>query len=519
MTSSHTPQPDTGSSEPGDPYAGLSNYVGDIHNHCGISYGHGSLTDAYRNARLQLDFASVTGHAWWHDMPSGDPRLLEEEAYHREGFERLAGQWDQVQQITESVHEDGEFVSLLSFEWHSMTYGDHCVYYKGASGPIIRADSLEELREELRTLAAEGIDALALPHHIGYQKGWRGINWDTYTTEFSPVAEIVSMHGCGESDRAPRNYLHTMGPRDAESMAYYGLNQGHVFGFIGSTDHHSAHPGSHGYGRMAVWANELTREGIWEAIVNRRTYAITGDRISLKSAVNGHPMGQIAPAAAVRTITAEVVAGAAVDLIEVVRNGDVIYSGTGNPPATGEEFTGLVGLSLGWGKAGVTTDWDVLIEVRDGSLLGIEPRLHGIDIVDPLSPPPETFSFSSVDTDGDTVRLQTQSQPNPTVMTDTTQAISLHVSGNNDTLIRATINGQIIDYTLAELRGGPHTGYTSGFVSAAYQFHRAIGDSERTIAIQVEDIRDGSQRDWYHVRVRQTNDQWAFGTPTWVEEA
>ncbi len=47
-----------------DAYAHLTAFYGDLHNHCGISYEHGSLDDAYRNARLQLDFASVTPHAF-----------------------------------------------------------------------------------------------------------------------------------------------------------------------------------------------------------------------------------------------------------------------------------------------------------------------------------------------------------------------------------------------------------------------------------------------------------------------
>ena len=42
--------------------------LGDLHNHCGISYAHGSLEDALANARLQLDFVSVTGHAAWPDI-------------------------------------------------------------------------------------------------------------------------------------------------------------------------------------------------------------------------------------------------------------------------------------------------------------------------------------------------------------------------------------------------------------------------------------------------------------------
>ena len=44
-------------------YQNLQVFYGDLHPHCGISYGHGSLEDALRNAKEQLDFCSVTGHA------------------------------------------------------------------------------------------------------------------------------------------------------------------------------------------------------------------------------------------------------------------------------------------------------------------------------------------------------------------------------------------------------------------------------------------------------------------------
>ena len=54
---------------------GLRPLYGDIHNHCALSYGHGSLEGALENARRQLDFVSVTGHAYWPDMPVGDPSV------------------------------------------------------------------------------------------------------------------------------------------------------------------------------------------------------------------------------------------------------------------------------------------------------------------------------------------------------------------------------------------------------------------------------------------------------------
>lgn len=95
-------------------YSGLRAYYGDIHNHCGISYGHGSLEEAYSNARLQLDFASVTGHAQWHDMPREDPRVTPIVDFHEAGFTRLAQCWNHVRDVTEGFNEDGRFVTFPS---------------------------------------------------------------------------------------------------------------------------------------------------------------------------------------------------------------------------------------------------------------------------------------------------------------------------------------------------------------------------------------------------------------------
>src|SRR5690606_14052229 len=120
-----------------------------------------------------------------------------------------------------------------------------------AEGDIIRAAGIEDLRRELRRYRDRGIETFLLPHHIGYRQGYRGINWATYTPEFSPVVEIMSMHGASESADAPYPYLHTMGPRNWQSTWQYGLAQGNVVGVMGSTDHHSGHPGSYGHGRRS----------------------------------------------------------------------------------------------------------------------------------------------------------------------------------------------------------------------------------------------------------------------------
>ena len=43
-------------------------YWGDLHSHCDISYGDGKLVNAISRASDQLDFCTVTGHAFWPDI-------------------------------------------------------------------------------------------------------------------------------------------------------------------------------------------------------------------------------------------------------------------------------------------------------------------------------------------------------------------------------------------------------------------------------------------------------------------
>ncbi|MFF2043629.1 DUF3604 domain-containing protein [Kitasatospora sp. NPDC058170] len=504
-------------------YGGLGLYVGDIHNHCGISYGHGPIEDAYANARLQLDFASVTGHGWWHDLPERTPELAALVDYHTEGFARLAQQWEHVQEVTAAAHQDGRFVTFQSFEWHSLAYGDHCVYFDGPRGEIIRAADLAELRTRLRRLAAEGVRTWAIPHHIGYGTGRRGINWDAYTEEFAPVVEMMSMHGCAESDQAPRDYLHTMGPRDTSGTAVHGLRLGHRFGLIGSTDHHSAFPGSHGHGRLAVWAPELTRGGIWDAIEQRRTYALTGDRILLATSVNGTPMGAETAPADRRRIRATVLGRDALDHVEVVRNGVPIHR-VSRPEllgsTDGSAFDGTLGFAVGWGRRDVPVRWDVTLRVEGGELLDVQPRLRGTETVAPADAEPAGYRPSDWERTGPgELRLRTVTHGNPNTATDSTQGFSLRIAGDARTRLVALVNGAETAYSVGELLDGPRTGFTGGFVSGAYRFDRAVPARELAAEIDLVDERPAGEGDFYHVRVKQVNDQWAWSSPTWVGPA
>lgn len=73
------------------------------------------------------------------------------------------------------------------------------------------------------------------------------------------------------------------------------------------------------------------------------------------------------------------------------------------------------------------------------------------------------------------------------------------------------INGKNIEVTLSELLAGPKFGYLGGFLTPGYSFHRAVPKTEYTSSINSTHQVETHSRDWYYVRVRQHNGQWAMG--------
>jgi hypothetical protein len=504
-------------------YEGLTAYYGDLHSHCALGYGHGSLHDAFQNARLQLDFAAVTVHAHWPDIPVGEGRLAALVAYHQQGFQKAEHAWTQVQQVVDDQHQPGRFVTFLAHEWHSNEYGDHNVYFNGSSGKILRAASLEEMRQALRRLPEEGLEGLIIPHHIGYKRGYRGINWDAFSPELSPVVEIMSMHGASESPDAPYPYLHTMGPRDWRSTYQYGLAQGHIVGAIGSSDHHSAHPGSHGHGRLAVWAESLSRNAIWNALEARRTYALTGDRIELAFSINGALMGAVLPPNSQRDISVSVEGGDALDYVEVLHNNQTLHRASGyerslaHPPSPYDAPL-KIHFEVGWGEKGVNVDWQVELSILDGQLLDVEPRFRGHDIVAPQAGEEDSYAFSQWQRHGEHgVGFSTRTWGNPTTTTQGTQGLALQVCGDEKTVIRGRVNGRNVEIPLADLVEGPSAGYLGGFLTPAYCFHRAVPQAGYRCELAFSHRAHAPNRDWYYVRVRQLNGQWAWSSPIWLE--
>jgi hypothetical protein len=528
-----TDRPRTGVREPGargqdgrnqshdmDAYQDLQPYFGDIHNHCGISYGHGSLDDALLNAAEQLDFCSVTGHAHWPDMPPPDPRIQYILDFHHEGFARLKKGWGDMMTTLRRWEKKESMVVFPGFEIHMNSDGDRTILYKELDGEILYADGLPDLHQRMAALRDGGVGVISFPHHVGYRLGTRGINWATFNPEFEPVVELISMHGCSESSENPRPFLHSMGGSDWESTIQCGLARGKVFGVTGNTDHHSGHPGSYGHGVTGVWATGRSREAIWDALECRRTYALTGDRMALRLAVNGAPMGSVIPYKQKRRIEFAVSAGGAIDSIDIMKNNRLLrrYSECDlRPVKCGSTIRTKVHLELGWGERRKTTDWEVELGLTHGAILKVEPRFRGREVVSPVeqSGDESTYYTSRWDVeDENRISLRTTSESNPNNSTCTTQGVCLWLEVPIEAAIQATINGREVTVPVKHLIEGARTGHLGGIDSPAYRFSRAPLPHELEFAAAFEDL--GDPGDQYYLRVRQKNDQWGWTSPVFV---
>ncbi len=513
----------------GDTFKNLQALYGDIHNHCGISYGHGSLSDALANARERLDFVSITGHAFWPDMPDPEPRIQHVIDFHLEGFSKLKEGWPVMLQELREKDEQGSFTVFPAFEIHFCETGDRNILFKDIDRAdedlaIVYPADLQDLNEQLRALRERGIDTLAQPHHTGYKKGTRGIDWDTFEPEFAPLVELISMHGCSEESDNTRPFLHVMGPSDYEGTIQYGLASGNIFGVTGGTDHHSGHPGSYGHGMTGIWAEENSREAIWKAFYERRTWAMTGDRIDLKFAANGMPLGSVVECGGKRNLYLDVATGGAFDYVDILKNNRLIKRVSECdvvPEEPGELIRTKLNLELGWGPRNQTYQWEAELGITDGKIISVEPRFRGQQVVSPTeggAGDQSHYTARVLEKGEQSVSFSALSEGTPNNFTNTSQGMCIEVEMPRDASVYAKLNGQNLEWKLSTLMEGARSGLMNGIESNAWRMNRAPLPSELHCTIEFDDESDVDESAQYYARVRQKNDHWAWSSPVFFRK-
>ena len=262
----------------------------DLQNHSGLSDGSATPDDLLRYARevAALDAAAVTDHDHWGmRFMDGEPSI-----------------WRRTLDAADARNEPGRFVALAGYEWTNWVEGHrHVVFFEPTTEAVagLLLSAIDERYDEPQELWAglEDVRALTFAHHSAGAP--IATDWSSAPPAGAePVTEIVSVHGSSEAADSPgmvvRNALAGNFVRDA-------LDRGYGLGFVGSSDGHDGHPGlahlaSPSGGVAAILSDEVTREGVYEALLARRTYATNGPRIVVRASYAGWPIGADIPAEA-----------------------------------------------------------------------------------------------------------------------------------------------------------------------------------------------------------------------------
>jgi hypothetical protein len=320
-------------------------FFGELHAHTELSYdARGEVDEFYEFARdtAGLDFASITDHMAGAINRTGDPGHASTSP--ALSYDTMPRRWAATVEAARRFHAPGRFVTFVGFEADSVGPANHRnLYWKSDDPePYDMAGREHDTVERFNTWC-KGRDVLVVPHHpaIWWNPGPvspRGAcRFEEGPADKQPIVEIYSKHGTSEH---PGNHRPLRG-QAAGGFVWDMLEAGHRFGFVAGSDTHWGNPGSsspeagpfdtlqYRSGLAAVWARELTREAIWEAIFARRTFATSYPRVILRFRVGGVEMGAEGTAPYPRQIELDLYSPLHVNRIELIRNAEVIAA---HPP-------------------------------------------------------------------------------------------------------------------------------------------------------------------------------------------
>ena len=288
----------------------LNLYWGDIHGHTNKSDGSGSVDEYYEYARdiAKLDICAISDHGSSprvHRMDQSDWKFIRERAKH--------------------YYQPHEFVTFSGYEWtETQNYGHHNIYYLTDDDglPLIPARgnpnyyNTTSISELLSLIRNSGKDFIIIPHHGFISE--QSVGDHRYCFQNPPqrvAAEICSIHGRSE-------FYQNQSLRTWQTSSYAniqdGLKAGIGLGILSSSDTHMSLPGE--WGIFVVYAEDLTRESIFDSIKKRRTYGTTGPRIGLWFEINNHIIGEEVSLSGNPTIYVKLKGEKEIHKIEVIKH-------------------------------------------------------------------------------------------------------------------------------------------------------------------------------------------------------
>lgn len=286
---------------------------GELHRHTDIDHHgrpDGALEDAYRYAFdvALLDFFASTDHI------RGEPS--------RSGINPMT--WWRSQKYADLHRLKGIFEPLYAYERAKPSPGGHKnLVFAERGGPLLKGTEGNNIPTDLW----DALDRLSFPAVvIPHQLTGPAIDWQYHNPRYEPVMEIYQGRRQNyEYDGAPQppGVKQIWGKKEG-SWAWDALERGARLGFIASSDHGSTH-----MSYAAVYAEDLSRRAVLEALRARRTYAAS-DNIVLDFRLEMENrqllMGEAARLSGQPKLLVKATGTGPIQTVEIIRNNRFVYT-------------------------------------------------------------------------------------------------------------------------------------------------------------------------------------------------
>jgi hypothetical protein len=227
-------------------------YYGNLHGHTNYSWpevkGY-TPQESFAFAKNQgLDFCAVTDHDIWLDINLKPQYWLNDKA------------WKEICAAADDANADGVFVAIRGFEWSNPTYGHICIFDTPDYTDFLCTPFVPVIPCLTPSIYnwLDKRNAIAQFNHPGREeKMFNNLEYDETLADNLVLMETGNKDdGTYTNDYLP-NYI-------------LALDNGWKLGPTSNQDNHVLHINSH---RTVVVAPELTRETLFAAMRERRTYS------------------------------------------------------------------------------------------------------------------------------------------------------------------------------------------------------------------------------------------------------
>lgn len=264
-------------------------------------------------------------------------------------------QWSYFKEVTNDFNEKDRFVTFIGGEWTSPQFGHRNFIYPGDDGQILRSSDPKQNTLPKLFEAARQNKCLLIANHTA--SGGHTTKWENgHDPEIERLIEVYSIGGINEMMFGMHKLSKTRAKENEVEGSHVldGLKRGFKLGMIGTGDDHDGRPGDslhhlqekpesykfmRGPGLMGVWAQELSRESIFDALWNRHVFGTTNNRTYLKFTINERIMGSEITTNQDLSVEIEVASNLFIERIDFLMLGEVTQSTEPQKEATFWHFT------------------------------------------------------------------------------------------------------------------------------------------------------------------------------------